>query len=188
MSPCLGRRRDHAGIKIHFIQDQCPVDEVTIPLLTRHGRFGPDANFRELCDCGFVMIISVFVIDQCKPRRARSVRLLRAQYDMRVIGESDRSADCLSAISKFKPNVVLLDLDAPRQNSHKLLPSVRQESPHTKVVLLTRDNSRGRVLESLSFGAVGWIKNRGLTSHLAQAIRKVHAGEAWLPRRVVRKA
>ena len=144
-------------------------------------------KFRELCDCGFVMIISVFVIDQCKPRRVRSVRLLRAQYDMRVIGESDRSADCLSAISKFKPNVVLLDLDAARQNSHKLLPSVRRESPRTKVVLLTRHGSRGRVLESLSFGAVGWIKNRGLTSHLAQAIRKVHAGEAWLPRRVVSK-
>jgi len=133
------------------------------------------------------MIISVFVIDQCKPRRARSVRLLRAQYDMRIIGESDRSADCLNVISKLKPNVVLLDLDAPRQNSHKLLPSVRQESPHTKVVLLTRHGSQGRVLESLSFGAVGWIKDRCLISHLTQAIRKVHAGEAWLPRSLVSK-
>lgn len=130
------------------------------------------------------MSISVFVCDSSGPRRARAMGLIRAQADMQLVGDSERAADCLSAIANLKPDIALLDLDVPRPDSQQWFAAMRNQSPHTKVIVMIRQDSEERVIESLSFGALGWLTNRRLASHLPQAIRKVHGGEVWLPRRL----
>ena len=75
-----------------------------------------------------------------------------------------------------------MDLDQANAECRQWFATVRYQSPQTKVIVMTRLDSKKRVIESLSFGALGWLSNRSLTSHLPQAIRKVHGGEVWLPR------
>jgi len=66
-----------------------------------------------------------------------------------------------------------------------LVRALRQKSPRTKIILLTRRARENQILEALSHGALGYLKEKAINGFLVKAVRKVDAGEAWVPRKVV---
>lgn len=61
----------------------------------------------------------------------------------------------------------------------------RRRTPRTKVILLTtRQTSDALILEALHRGARGYLDAAAAPAFLAKAVRAVHAGEAWVPRRM----
>jgi DNA-binding NarL/FixJ family response regulator len=126
--------------------------------------------------------ITVFVVDQNRSRRAECVRLLKCEDAILVIGQSQRAADGIILVSKFKPNIALFDLDLALNHGRGLLSTIRRQSPRTKVILLTESFSPSRLLASFSYGALGCIRNRDIASCLIKAVRAVDVGEAWVPR------
>ena len=68
-----------------------------------------------------------------------------------------------------------------------LLWALRQESPRSKVILLTRRVSEKTILEALAHGARGYLKESAMSTFLPKAVRLVDAGEAWVRRKMVAK-
>ena len=52
------------------------------------------------------------------------------------------------------------------------------------MILLTRRASEAAILEALSIGVRGYLKETDINAFLPQAVRQVEAGEAWLPRKM----
>ena len=131
--------------------------------------------------------ITVVLADSEKARRAGCRRLLQPEPGIQVVGEVRSGLAAIAAAGDLQPHILLLSLSVSRGNGVALLPVLRQKSPRTKVILLTRRASQGRILEALSRGARGYLDEKGLRAFLPKAVRSVDAGEAWVPRKMVVK-
>ena len=131
--------------------------------------------------------VNVVIAHHEKIIRAACLNLLQPEKGIRVIGEARRGFEVITVVARLKPNILLLDLNLIKRNRIALLLVLRQKSPRTKVILLTHRASESQILEALSHGALGYLEKRLINTFLPKAVRKVDAGEAWVPRKMVAK-
>ena len=130
--------------------------------------------------------ITVVIADREKASRAACLRLLRPEKGIRVVGEARSGLEAI-AVTRLMPRILLLDVNMAAGNGVALLRILRQKSPRTKVILLTRRASEARILDVLSHGARGYLEKKVLRTFLPKAVRLVDAGQAWVPRKMVAK-
>ncbi len=129
--------------------------------------------------------ITVVIADRRKAGRAACRRLLRLEKGIRVAGGARSRQGALAAAARLKPRILLLALTLTPRDGVAVLPALRRKSPRSRVILLTRRASEARILDALSPGVWGYLDARALETFLAKAVRKVDAGEAWVPRKMV---
>lgn len=130
--------------------------------------------------------ITVVIADREKASRAACRRLLRLEKGIRVVGEVRSGLEAIAAV-KLRPRILLLDVHMAAGNGVALLRILRQKSPRTKVILLTRRASQARILDVLAHGARGYLDKKAFRTFLSKAVRLVDAGQAWVPRKMVAK-
>jgi len=133
--------------------------------------------------------ITVVIADQDKRRRAHFLHILQPEKGkgISVVGVARSGLEAMMASAKLRPRILLLNLNLIKRNRNNLLPTLRQNSPRTKVILLTRHGAEAAILEGLSHGAWGYLNEGGINTFLPKAVRLVDAGEAWVPRKMVAK-
>jgi DNA-binding NarL/FixJ family response regulator len=131
--------------------------------------------------------ITVAIAHRDKATRAACLRLLQPEKGIRVVGEVRSGLEVLTAITRHKPHILLLDLNLAKVKGIALIRALRQKSPRTKIILITRRSPQSRILEALSHGARGYLEEKAMTTFLAKAVSCVDAGEAWVPRKMVAK-
>jgi DNA-binding NarL/FixJ family response regulator len=78
-------------------------------------------------------------------------------------------------------DLVLLDLNMPGMNDLNGLVSVRRRFPAVPVVVVSANEERGLVRDCIRAGASGFIPKSTPRDAIAVALRKVMAGEIYLP-------
>ena len=129
--------------------------------------------------------ITVIIAGHKKSGRAACLRLLQPEKGIRVVGEARNGLEVITAGARLKPRILLFHLDLSKGKKINLLRALRQKSPRTRVILLTRRVSKKPILEGLSHGARGYIQEKNITIFLPKAVRLVDAGEAWVSRKMV---
>ena len=131
--------------------------------------------------------ITVVIADHKKSGRAACLSVLQHEKGIRVVGEVGSGLEAMAAAAMLKPRILLFHLNLFKGKKIALLRALRQKSPRTKVILLTRRVFEKPILEALSHGARGYLEERAMSTFLPKAVRMVEAGEAWVPRRMVAK-
>jgi DNA-binding NarL/FixJ family response regulator len=111
--------------------------------------------------------------------------LIEAQPDMLLLGECADRATALQAIGRRRPDLVLLDLDLGADSGLDLLAELIEQDPAMRVLVFTGMRDPDLHRRAVQVGALGVVPKEQATSVLLAAIRKVHAGEAWIDRKVV---
>ncbi len=137
-------------------------------------------NFDEDLDDPGIPQIRIVIVDDHKVVREGLRMLIGTQEDMEVAAHVGNFTDALTAVTHEKPDVVILDLDLAGINIVERLPEVLAASQGTRVLVLTgvRDPQAHRRV--LRLGAMGLVLKDQATDTLLKAIRKIHAGEAWI--------
>ena len=133
------------------------------------------------------MPITVLIADDKEARRGFCLNLLRHEKGIRVLGEAQTDLEAITATVKLEPRILLLSLNFLKGKDNPLLLTLRQKSPQTRIILLSRLAPEARILEALSHGARGYLEEKALSTFLPKAVRCVDAGEAWVPRKMVAK-
>lgn len=96
--------------------------------------------------------------------------------DCEVVGEAEDVASAVRVIGATKPDVVLLDVHLPGGNG----PAVIREaqSPATRYLALSVSDAAEDVVGVVRLGARGYVTKAIAPAELADAIRRVAAGEA----------
>jgi DNA-binding NarL/FixJ family response regulator len=128
--------------------------------------------------------VTVVIADGDKTSRARSLNILQAENGISVVGVARNGLEAVLAADGLKPHILLLNLNLFKGKGDNLLRTLRRKSPRTRMILLTRRAFKGPMLEVLSQGALGYLNERAISTHLPKAVRQVEAGEAWVPRRM----
>lgn len=106
--------------------------------------------------------------------------ILEAQPDIEVVGEAEDGQAALEQARRTHPHVVVLDIAMPVMDGLEATKVLREELPEVRILALTMHDHRGYVLPMLTLGASGYVLKRAASSELVEAIRRVHANEAYL--------
>lgn len=108
--------------------------------------------------------------------------LLKPDYDVvAVVGDGNAVQD---AVTRHRPEIVLLDLWLPGRNGLDLLADLRREFPEVRLVVLTMHSDIVVAVEAMNRGALGFILKDSGYEELRHALKQVCEGRPYLSPRV----
>ena len=131
--------------------------------------------------------ITIVIADHNKSTRATCLGLLQDEKGIRVVGEARNGLEVITSVTKLKPRILLLNLNLLKKKGTPLLQTLRLKSPRTQVILLTSRSPETTILETLSYGVRGYLRDGLIPTFLPKMVRAVNNGEPWVPRKMVSK-
>jgi two-component system response regulator DesR len=122
-------------------------------------------------------VIRVLLAEDQAMVRGALASLLSLEDDIEVVAEVERGNHVLEAARRSQPDVALLDIELPGRDGIALTADLTRELPETRTLILTTFGRPGYLRRALENGADGFLLKDAPADQLADAIRKVAAGE-----------
>jgi two-component system response regulator DegU len=100
--------------------------------------------------------------------------------DIKVIGEAADGLEGVQRAIELQPNVVLMDIQLPKQDGIESTCQIRAALPNVRVVMLTSHSNDQAIFDALKAGANGYCLKTIGAQELANVIRTVAEGAIWL--------
>ncbi|CAM5524463.1 response regulator transcription factor [Streptomyces pseudogriseolus] len=122
------------------------------------------------------MIRVLLAEDQAMVREALAA-LLGLEADIDVVAQVARGDEVLAAARAHDVDVALLDIEMPGATGIEAAARLHRELPHLKLVVLTTFGRPGYLRGAMESGADAFLVKDAPAAQLADAIRRVLAGE-----------
>jgi DNA-binding NarL/FixJ family response regulator len=132
-------------------------------------------------------MIDVLLVDDQNLIRQGIRVLLEIEPDIHVIGQAADGAEAIRQVEALHPQVVLMDVRMPMMDGVSATRELSARFPEVGVIILTTFEDDETVFEGLRAGARGYLLKDVSSEEMAQAVRKVAAGEALIQSRLTRK-
>jgi two-component system response regulator NreC len=106
--------------------------------------------------------------------------VLDSENDFEVVAEASDVEDARRYVRGHHARVLVLDLNMPGGSSLEAIPTIREESPGTQIVVLTMQQDPAFAREALRAGALGYVLKEAADDELVEAVRRAAAGESYL--------
>ena len=121
--------------------------------------------------------IRVLLVDDHSLFRSGIRSLLQRHTEFAVVGEAPDGVEGIKRAKQLQPDVVLLDLHMPGMSGVETLQLMRQDCPHTAIIMLTVSEESEDLALAMRAGARGYLIKNIETDYLLRAIRRAAAGE-----------
>ena len=121
-------------------------------------------------------MINILIVDDQKSVTARLEHLVRSFSDFKVAAIAHNGLDAITYVRDLKPDVVLIDLEMPKLDGLTATRIIAEESPNTKILVLSGHDTKDYVTKSISAGARGYLLKSSSDEEIEQAIRVVNKG------------
>jgi len=125
--------------------------------------------------------IRVFIVDDHAVVRLGLQTMLESEPDIKVVGSAASGAEALTMIPSVLPDIVLTDLRMREMKGATMLMELRHICPQVRSIVLTTYHSDEDVFGAMKAGAMAYVLKSSSLEQVTDAIRKVHAGERWIP-------
>ncbi|MGP3915428.1 response regulator transcription factor [Nonomuraea sp. 10N515B] len=119
-------------------------------------------------------MIRVLLVDDQALVRGALAALLGLERDIEVVGQAGTASEAIDAARATRPDVVLLDIQMPGGDGLAAAAALR--GLDCRVIMLTTFGRPGYLARAMAAGAAGFVVKDTKPEHLAEAVRKVHAG------------
>jgi DNA-binding NarL/FixJ family response regulator len=131
--------------------------------------------------------IRVLLVDDDALVRAGLSMMLNGAANLVIVGEAGDGDQVLAAVATHRPDVVLMDLRMPRVDGITATRRLRGTPQPPEVIVLTTFDADENVLGALRAGASGFLLKDAPPAEIANAIRRVAAGDPILSPAVTRR-
>ena len=107
-------------------------------------------------------------------------RLLEAEPDLEVVGESGSADEAVEVATAARPDVFVMDLGLPDRSGIAATADVCAVSPATRVLVLTAHDDVAYLRRAFEAGATGYLVKDAADVELVQAVRQVAAGKQYV--------
>ncbi|WP_062436448.1 response regulator transcription factor [Herbidospora daliensis] len=118
-------------------------------------------------------MIRVLIADDQDLVRGGLAALLGLEPDIEVVAEVARGDEVLASVAAHRPDVVLLDIEMPGLTGLE----VAERLTGVRVVVVTTFGRPGYLRRALDAGVAGFVVKDAPAAELADAVRRVMAGE-----------
>ncbi|MFF3005212.1 response regulator [Kitasatospora sp. NPDC057940] len=123
------------------------------------------------------MTIRLLLAEDQELVRTALCALLDLEDDFEVVAAVGRGDQVVDAAREHRPHVALLDIEMPGLDGLAAAAVLAQQVPDCRVVILTTFGRAGYLRRAMEAGAVGFVVKDAPAEVLADAIRRVAAGE-----------
>lgn len=125
---------------------------------------------------------TVYLIDDHHVLRQAVARMLDAEEDIKVVGQS---GDARSGITEMEgmspyPDIIIIDLKMPGQSGTSAIAEISQAHPGARIIVFTMYDNPGYVWSTMNAGAAGYLLKSSSGPDLLRAVRSVAGGGGYL--------
>jgi DNA-binding NarL/FixJ family response regulator len=106
--------------------------------------------------------------------------LLSSEPELKVVAEAENGLEAIRCASKYKPDLILLDLAMPKMSGISALKEIKRQLAGVKILALTFHTSEEYILEAFESGADGYCLKNDSHAELLSAIDSVLSGKIYL--------
>jgi len=128
--------------------------------------------------------ISVLIADD-HPMVREGLRAMLDAEGIAVVGEASTGQEAVQAVQELNPDVVLMDVRMPDMDGLAATEVVKQESPHTSIIIVTSYESKEYLRRAVEVGAAGYILKGMSRESLIDAIHLVRGGGSLVDARLL---
>jgi DNA-binding NarL/FixJ family response regulator len=125
-------------------------------------------------------VIRVLLVEDHETVREGLRMLLDSQSDIEVVGEAANGRLAVEYSGQLHPQVVIMDLSMPEMNGLQATWAIKQSSPQTAIVALTRHDDAAFVEELKKAGASAYVLKQSASRELLDAVRIAAVGGSYL--------
>ncbi|ASK62719.1 DNA-binding response regulator [Virgibacillus phasianinus] len=129
-------------------------------------------------------LTKIVLIDDHKLFREGVKRILEFESSFEIIAEGDDGNVASQLVAKYKPDVVLMDINMPDMNGVQATSNLVRHHPNTSVIILSIHDDESYVTHALKTGAQGYLLKEMDSDSLIEAIKVVSEGGSYLHPRV----
>jgi len=105
--------------------------------------------------------------------------LLKTSPDFSITGEAADGEEAVRLVEKQKPDIAFMDISMPKLDGIEATKLIRQNTPETKVIILTVHEDEEYAFHVLRAGASGYLVKNASKKEIFEAIRSAMAGERF---------
>lgn len=124
-------------------------------------------------------VIRIVVADDHAIVREGLRRVLTTRGFAVVADVADADA-AFAAVAAHRPDVLVLDITMPGGGGWSIIERVADESPSTRILMLSVHDEAEYVIESIRLGAHGYVRKDTTPAELRAAVSAVHEGKAYV--------
>jgi len=106
--------------------------------------------------------------------------LIEHEQDLVICGGVQEAEKALGAISKLKPDLVLVDISLPGKSGLELIKDIKARHPQLPILVLSMHDEKVYAERALRAGAAGYVMKAEATEKVVEAIHKVLGGEVYV--------
>jgi DNA-binding NarL/FixJ family response regulator len=125
-------------------------------------------------------LIRVVIAEDHAVVRTGLVQLLSSVDGVDVVGVAAGGEEAVALAGEHDPDVVLMDLEMPGMDGIAATRQIRAQNETVTVVVLTAFSDRGRILDAIDAGAVGYLLKDAEPDELIRGIEAAARGESPL--------
>jgi DNA-binding NarL/FixJ family response regulator len=127
-------------------------------------------------------VIRVFVVDDHKLVRSGVRAEIGSAVD--IVGEAGTVTEAIDGIQALVPDIVLLDVHLPDGGGRAVLAAITPQHPGIRFLALSVSDAAEDVIAVIRGGAHGYVTKAISGADLCEAIKRVHAGDAYFSPRL----
>jgi DNA-binding NarL/FixJ family response regulator len=124
--------------------------------------------------------IKVLIVEDDAFTRDALKTLLNTEQGIEVIGVAENGEKGLQMALQLLPDVVLADINMPKMDGIEATRRLKNQLPHTRVVILTIYHDDKNVFEAIKAGAIGYLLKDSPLDEVGNAVRAAAHGESML--------
>ena len=125
-------------------------------------------------------LIRVVLADDHVVVRAGLRAVLGAAKDIEVIGEAKNGREAITMVERFKPDVVVMDLDMPDTDGVAATKEIVSKGLVARILVLTMHAEEDYLVPLIEAGAAGYLVKSAADRELVDAVRAVAHGDVYV--------
>ncbi len=126
-------------------------------------------------------VVRVVIADDHELYRRGMGVVVELDGSARIVGEASNGDEAVAVCARLRPDVVLMDVRMPGVGGIDACRRIGIECPETRILMLTMSDDESDLFEAIKAGASGYLLKDLPGEEVAEAIRKVHDGQAIIP-------
>lgn len=126
------------------------------------------------------MTARIILVDDHPMVLAGLQTLVLGLSDLELVGQATCASEALALVRGYRPDIAVLDMGLPGMSGLMLAERILEETPDTRIVMLTHYEEPSYVQKALRIGIRGYVLKASASEKVAQAIRTVLSGGVYI--------